>query len=194
MDMIKKIAITASTMLFVLAQIFSFYVIMVSQQEKIEILKEQQERVFSRGILDISKELNEVEYGNSIQDHIMTYCFRKNMPENSALYKDGKELHNSSPFSFDTSQVKIERGTPLLYQQEKLNGSYLLIFCLEEKKENDVGERYSYLYFYVVDITYIYKESLVLAIREILISMLASLLLDILLFPCVCGMSLWLGF
>ena len=79
MDMIKKIAITASTMLFVLAQIFSFYVIMVSQQEKIEILKEQQERVFSRGILDISKELNEVEYGNSIQDHIMTYCFRKNM-------------------------------------------------------------------------------------------------------------------
>ena len=36
MDMIKKIAITASTMLFVLAQIFSFYVIMVSQQEKIE--------------------------------------------------------------------------------------------------------------------------------------------------------------
>ena len=37
MDMIKKIAITASTMLFVLAQIFSFYVIVVSQQEKIEI-------------------------------------------------------------------------------------------------------------------------------------------------------------
>jgi len=181
MDMIKKIAITASTMLFVLAQIFSFYVIMVSQQEKIEILKEQQERVFSRGILDISKELNEVEYGNSIQDHIMTYCFRKNMPENSALYKDGKELHNSSPFSFDTSQVKIERGTPLLYQQEKLNGSYLLIFCLEEKKENDVGERYSYLYFYVVDITYIYKESLVLAIREILISMLASIVMALLL-------------
>lgn len=181
MDMIKKIAITASTMLFVLAQIFSFYIIIVSQQEKIEILKGQQERVFSRGISDISKELNKVEYGNSIPDYVMAYCFRKNMPENSALYKDGKELHNSSPFSFDTGKVKIEQGTPLMYKQEKIDGSYLLIFCSEEKKENDVGERYSYLYFYVVDVTYIYKESFVLAFREILISMLASLVMALLL-------------
>lgn len=181
MDMIKKIAITASTMLFVLAQIFSFYVIVVSQQEKIEILKRQEERVFSRGISDVAKELNKVEYGDSIPDHIMTYCFRNNMPENSALYKDGKELHNSSPFSFDTSKVKIEQGTSLVYQQEEIYGSYLLIFCSEEKKENDAGERYSYLYFYVVDITYIYKESFALAIREILISMLASLMMALLL-------------
>lgn len=177
MDMIKKIAITASTMLFVLAQIFSFYVILVSQQEKIEILKRQEEKVFSRNILDMSAELNKVEYGDSIPDHIMTYCFRKNMPENSALYKADKELCNTSPFAFDTSKVKIEPGTPLMYQQEKINGSYLLIFCSEEKKDNNVGERHSYLCFYVVDITYIYKESFELAIREILISMVASLVM-----------------
>ena len=36
MDMIKKIAITAATMLFVLAQVFSFYVIFASRQEKID--------------------------------------------------------------------------------------------------------------------------------------------------------------
>ena len=41
MDMIKKIALTASTMLFVLAQVFSFYVIFTSRQEKIELLKKR---------------------------------------------------------------------------------------------------------------------------------------------------------
>lgn len=181
MDMIKKIAITASTMLFVLAQIFSFYVIIASQQEKIELQKKQEEKVFSRSLSGISAELNKIEYGDSIPDHIIAYCFRKNMPENSALYKDGKELHNSSPFAFDTSKVKIEQGTPLMYKQEKINGSCLLIFCSEEKKDNEAGERDSYLYFYVVDITYIYKESFELAIREILVSMLASLAMAMLL-------------
>ena len=39
MDMIKKIAFTASTMLFVLAQIFSFYAIFTSRQEKIDLMK-----------------------------------------------------------------------------------------------------------------------------------------------------------
>ncbi len=34
MTMIKKIALTASIMLFVLTQIFSFYVILASHQEK----------------------------------------------------------------------------------------------------------------------------------------------------------------
>lgn len=134
MDMIKKIAITASTMLFVLAQIFSFYVILVSQQEKIEILKKQEERVFSRSISSVLNDINKLDYGNSIPDYIMAYCFRNNMPENSALYKDGEELHNSSPFLFDTSRVKIEQGMPFMYQQEKINGSYLLIFVLKRKK------------------------------------------------------------
>lgn len=181
MDMIKKIAITASTMLFVLAQIFSFYVIIASQQEKIELQKKQEEKVFSRSLSGMSAELNKIEYLDSIPDHIMAYCFRKNMPENSALYKDGEELHNNSPFAFDTSKVKIEQGTPLMYKQQKINGSYLLIFCSEEKKDNEAGERDSYLYFYVVDITYIYKESFELAIREILVSMLASLAMALLL-------------
>ena len=46
MDMIKKIALTASTMLFVLAQAFSFYVIFTSRQEKIDLLKEKEIRIF----------------------------------------------------------------------------------------------------------------------------------------------------
>lgn len=174
MDMIKKIALTASTMLFVLAQIFSFYVIYVSQQEKIELQKVQEEKVFSGAISDVSRDLQKMVHGKTIQDHIITYCFRKNMPEGSALYKDGEELCNSSPFIFDADKAEIIKEVPYMCKQEKIDGSYLLVFYVEEQMYGFSAEGGSYLYFYVVDISHIYKESFSLAIREILISILAS--------------------
>lgn len=180
MDMIKKIALTASTMLFVLAQIFSFYVIYASQQEKIELLKKQEEKVFSRGLSGIASDINKLGYANLTDDHIMTYCFRKNMPEGSALYKNGEELHNNSSFEFDTDKVKIEQDTPPMYAQEKIDGSHLLIFCSEDKRQEE-GKRVSYLSFYVVDITYIYQESFRLAVQEVLVSVLASFAMALLL-------------
>ena len=42
MNMIKKIACTASILLFVLAQVFSFYVIYTSHTEKIELIREKE--------------------------------------------------------------------------------------------------------------------------------------------------------
>ena len=69
MDMIKKIALTASTMLFVLAQAFSFYVILVSQQEKINLIKEKENRIFERSIANVSRDLNKISYKNSLQDY-----------------------------------------------------------------------------------------------------------------------------
>ena len=42
MNMIKKIALTASMLLFVLTQIFSFYVIFTGHKEKIELLREKE--------------------------------------------------------------------------------------------------------------------------------------------------------
>lgn len=63
MDMIKKIAFTASTMLFLLAQIFSFYVIHVSRQDKIDLLKAQEEKVFSNCLSDMTSELGRVKKG-----------------------------------------------------------------------------------------------------------------------------------
>ncbi len=181
MDMIKKIAFTASTMLFLLAQVFSFYVIQVSRQEKIDLLMRQEEKVFSRSLSDISSDLNNVCYRDGIQDYVMTYCFRKNMPEGSALYKNGKELYNSTSFEFDTNKVKIEQGTSLMYAQEKIDDSRLLIFCSEDKKAGDRDEEQHYLYFYVVDVTYIYQESFDLAMREIIVSILISLAMAFLL-------------
>lgn len=186
MDMIKKIALTASTMLFLLAQIFSFYVIHVSRHEKIDLLEVQEESVFNRALSDISSDLNMVGYEGVIdyamQDYVMTYCFRKNMPEGSALYKEGgEELYNSSLYEFDTDKVKIETGTPLMYSLERISGSYLMIFCWKDKKFAYEGKKPSYLYFYVVDITDIYRESFDLAIREVIVSVLISLAMAFLL-------------
>lgn len=181
-DMIKKIALTASTMLFVLAQIFSFYVIYVSQQEKIDLLKAEEEKVFRRSISDIGIDLRKVKYEEAMQDRVMTYCFRTNMPGNSALYKDGTELYNDTSFVFDPDKVNMnEEMTQYVCKQEKLDDSYLLVFCEKEKIYGDVPKKDAYWLFYVVDITYIYRESFYLAVREILVSILASLAMALLL-------------
>lgn len=181
MDMIKKIAFTASTMLFVLAQIFSFYVILASRQEKIKLLEAQEEKVFSRGITDTFNDVHKVNYGESLQDYVVTYCFRDNMPEGSALFKEGREIYNGSSFAFDVGKVKFEKGMSILCEQEKSDGSYLLVFCAEDRLYGGGAQEDSYLCFYVVDITFLYKESFLLAVREITVSVLVSLAMAVLL-------------
>ena len=86
MDVIKKIAITSSIILFSLAQIFSFSVIYQSHKEKIELLTEKEEKIFLRysRALDIS--LRTITYKDEFKDYVITYYFRKTMPENTALY------------------------------------------------------------------------------------------------------------
>lgn len=182
MDMIKKIAFTASTMLFVLAQVFSFYVILEGQKQKIDLLKVQGEKNFLRGSLDFNSEFDGIKYGESMEEYVVTYCFRKSMPEGCALYKDGKELYNSTPYEFDAKKAVLEGSvTPSLSRQEILGDTHLLVFAQEQKIGKFGEKRRSYLFFYAVDITYIYRESWKLAIQEILISILASLAMALLL-------------
>ncbi len=176
MDMIKKIACTASILLFVLSQVFSFYVIRVSQQEKIELIKEKEGKIFIRNISDIRKELQSMNYGSAMQDNVMTYCFRKNMPEKSALYQGERELFNSSPFIFEVGKLDFgNNGYPSNCKKERINGTHLFVFY----DEYEPGQ--GYIFIYMVDITDIYQKSWRLAIQEMTISIFASLLTAILL-------------
>ena len=84
MDMIKKIAITAATMLFVLAQVFSFYVIFASRQEKIDLLKEKERKIYENAVGDFNRKLSNAGLKSELSEHVIIYCFRENMPENSA--------------------------------------------------------------------------------------------------------------
>lgn len=177
MDMIKKIALTASTMLFVLAQVFSFYVIFTSRQEKIDLLKEKEGKIFDNAISGLNKKLSAANYKTDLPDYVMVYYFRETMPENSALYREGSELYNNSPYEFDTSQVNIENGEyPGNYKLEKYNEKYLLVFY--QKYWNGYYgsiHKKNYVIFYTVDVTHIYEKSRNLVIQELLLAFFASL-------------------
>ncbi len=176
MDMIKKIAFTASTMLFVLAQIFSFYVIFTSHKEKINLLKEKENNIFQSAVSELNKKISKSFYRTDLKDHIMIYYFRDTMPENTALYNGEKELYNSSPYEFEISQMVDRRGEELQeYKVEKYDGKYLLVFY--EKYWNGYFGRNedNYIPFYVVDVTYIYEESWNLVVQELFIAFIASL-------------------
>ncbi len=182
MDMIKKIALTASTMLFALTQIFSFYVILTSRQEKIDLIQKQQGNIFSQGISNVDSDLQKTNYGSSMQDYVVTYYFRKNMPEGSALYKEEKELYSSSPYDFDPSQINLRKEEyPFIVKQERIGDVRLLVFYVDQKINGGGQKQEKYFFFYAVDITYIFKEGWKLAFREITVSIIASLIMAALL-------------
>lgn len=175
MDMIKKIALTASTMLFVLAQAFSFYVIFTSQQEKIDLMKEKEYRIFEKAVSDYNRKLSNLELKENIADHVLVYFFRNTMPENSALYKGTKELFNNSPYEFDIGN--IEKGSGDYYwncQMETVNGRHLLIFYHGNIDGTYGAPLDGYYLFYEVDLTSIYEKSWELVKKELLLSVAAS--------------------
>lgn len=175
MDMIKKIALTASTLLFVLAQAFSFYVIFTSQQEKIDLMKEKEYRIFEKAVSDYNRKLSNLELKENIADHVLVYFFRNTMPENSALYKGTKELFNNSPYEFDIGN--IEKGSGDYYwncQMETVNGRHLLIFYHGNIDGTYGAPLDGYYLFYEVDLTSIYEKSWELVKKELLLSVAAS--------------------
>ncbi len=185
MDMIKKIACTASVLLFVVAQAFSFYLIYVSHQEKTSLVMEKEAQIFFRRYREFSEKLNKVHTKGTLGDQAVTYFFRECMMEGSALYKDGEELCNTSAYSFDASRLtvdELERGpSPCFLKQEAVDGKQALIFWEPYSLKNPDGTFQDYLLLYMLDITYLYEASKELAIKEILISLLLSFAMALLL-------------
>ena len=176
MDMIKKIAFTASTMLFVLAQIFSFYAIFTSRQEKIDLMKEKERKIYENASGNFSQKLSNANLKSQLSDHVIIYCFRENMPENSALYKEEEELYNDSPYEFDVKNVNVKNiESPINCVLEKSGGRYILVFFEKDAVRYYRMKSSNYSIFYAVDVTYIYDKSRDLMIQELLISCGASL-------------------
>lgn len=170
--MIKKIAVTASTMLFVLAQIFSFYVITTSRQEKIELAEQAEKQSFQRAISEFGKNYQNLKYDKSLSDYVIVQCFRNSMIEDSALYKEGKELFNNSSYEFSLITEKKQKREldNVNCIKKKVKGSHLLIYYYFSKIEEQ-----EYVLFHAMDITHIYDSSFRLAIKEVLISILISI-------------------
>ncbi len=169
MHMIKKIAFTASMLLFVLAQLFSFYVITASHKEKIELIREKEGKSFEETVRKFSRQVREIDEDASGKDYLVTHCFRQNMKENSALYKGEEELFNSSPYTFHVAKTDWEKEEyPTASTMEEANGRHLIIFYTEYKNKQ------MYYVYHALDITSVYDESFLLVAQEMLISVLAS--------------------
>lgn len=179
MDMIKKIALTASTMLFVLAQAFSFYVIFTSRQEKIDLLKNREYKIFQNAVVNLNSKLYKAPGRMEAPDYVMVYFFRESMPENTALYKGEEELYNGSPYEFDTTNIDLKQtGSqeyPFNCKLEKTEGRYILVFWEDYSGRYYFDDRNNYILLYGVDITSIYQKSWDLVIQELLASFFASL-------------------
>ncbi len=174
MDMIKKIALTASAMLFVLAQAFSLSVIWVNQREKVELVRKQEGKMFAECAREFGREFVPTRYKEDMADYVAAYYFRQCMPEYAAIYRGTKEVYNGSPFAFDPSKVDLEKRTHLnFYRQEEMKGKSLLVFC-EGLGVVGKGGQADYMMFYAVDITYVYEGGIALAVREAILSVAAS--------------------
>ena len=175
MNMTKKIALTASTMFFVLTQIFSFYVIFINHQEKIELLRKEEEKIFTDNMSDFASDMRKTSYKEEMEDLVLVHYFRSHIPEDSAVYKESKELFNSSSFSFDVNNLNLngnEYGTQ--WKEEKINNRNLFIFSSKYKSEKYRKNDKNYVSFYVVDITSMYENRWNLITREVFVSLLSS--------------------
>ena len=169
MDIIKKIAVAASAMLFILTQLFSFYIIYSSHKEKLELVKQEGAKRIENERKNLDLRLNKLEIKNNFSDYIVVQCFRNEMPEDSALYRDGEELYNSSRYQFDLniSRTGRDEGWELNCISRKVNGTHLLMYYgIMEENENE------YVFFRVKDISYLYEDSLRLVFKEFLICLL----------------------
>lgn len=181
MNMIRKIAVTASSMLFVLAQLFSFYTIYTSHQEKITLLREHEGKAFADSAHEFGVKLSEAAYKGLTDTHIAIYLFRETMPTESALYLEETELFNNSRYAFSVNNLETDdRQYPCNYRMEKINGRRLQIFYTKSSP-GSFHTKASYLLLHVVDITEFYTRSFQLVIRELLTAFLASVVMGILL-------------
>ncbi|MCI8634466.1 MAG: HAMP domain-containing histidine kinase [Eubacterium sp.] len=188
MNMIKKIALTASILLFVLAQVFSFYVIYISHQEKTALLKEHEGRLFARSVNEFGDRLlSAAKRGQAGKNrlNIAIYCFRNTMPSQSALYLKGEELYNSSRYEFAAGKLEEDaQQYPCNYRLEKQNGHYLQVFYATwGTNQNGLGlyGQEEYLLVHVVDITDIYIKSFYLILKELLVAFCSSVGMGLLL-------------
>lgn len=172
MNMTKKIAVTASTLLFVLAQIFSFYIIYENQQQKIDLVIEKESQTMFLIFKNFYADIRKYSYQNQIDERILVKCYRDNMQENSALYKNEVCLFNNTnyEFNYNLNPKKIERNNFVgKWMEKKIGEKRILINYAPIQGKED-----NYISYHVMDVTALYESSRHLMVKEILFSLFLS--------------------
>lgn len=180
MDLVKRIAVTASTMFFVLAQIFSLYVIFTGQREKLSLIREKEQQIFAgstaRVVVQWEEMIEEMTApGSMAMEQAAVYCFRSYMPEHSALYRGQRELFHRSAYDFMTADLQLANGE-VQSRAETVDGTRLLVFyqCYVPKGAQQKTQEDAYFFFYTVDVSELYRSGLRWIFWELLLSLLIS--------------------
>ena len=199
MKLVTKIAITASILFFLLTQIFSSYIILDCQREKIEMIKSNEIVLFENKMSSFYHNVNENTIGDigsgNVLDNYITYSFRSSALDNCGLYMEERCLFNNSPFDFDVEQGKellsivrdrnrvdpIDRTYEVcgdVVVEEKIDDKHIFIFY----KTMDFNSRSVVINIYhTLDITDLYKSSRQMVIKALVISVVMSFVMLIIL-------------
>lgn len=180
MKLITKISITASVLLFVLAQLFSIFIIFSCQKQKLTLIEENENVLLNNNMRYFSNDVVQYSYEDTVNEtilnNIIVYAFRENALENSAIFVGEECLYNNSPYDINKTYLdslhnkKTEDydayGGNIVFK-EKINGQNFMIFELKVDYSNtNIG----FSIYHILDVTDIYEESRQLVIKELGIS------------------------
>lgn len=186
-----KISVVSALLLLMLSQIFSIWNLYETQMRMIGVVLGDEQTGLSSDMSSFSKQISKL--GITDERWIPAAArtvFQSSYSNNAVLYYDGEVLANSTSYEFD-----LEAGTPLdeKYQKyalisayssndniaaylAKINGSILLITYIEESSYGS-GNGFAFLHYR--DVTVIFRESRLLFLHGIIISLALALILGL---------------
>jgi len=185
-----KISVVSALLLLMLSQIFSIWNLYETQMRMISVVLGDEQTSLSSDISSFSKQISKL--GITDEQWIPAAArtvFQSSYSNNAVLYYDGEVLANSTSYEFD-----LEAGTPLGEKYQKyvlisayslsdsvaylagINGSILLITYIEESSYGS-GNGFALLHYR--DVTVIFRESRLLFLRGIIISLALALILGL---------------
>ncbi|MCD8074231.1 MAG: HAMP domain-containing histidine kinase [Lachnospiraceae bacterium] len=186
-----KISVVSALLLLMLSQIFSIWNLYETQMRMIGVVLGDEQTGLSSDMSSFSKQISKL--GITDERWIPAAArsvFLSSYSTDAVLYYDGEVLVNSTSYEFD-----LEAGTPLdeKYQKyalisayssndniaaylAKINGSILLITYIEEPS---YGSENGFALLHYRDVTVIFRESRLLFLRGIIISLALALILGL---------------
>ncbi|MCD7745593.1 MAG: HAMP domain-containing histidine kinase [Lachnospiraceae bacterium] len=185
-----KLSVVSALLLLVLSQTFSIWNLYETQMRMIGVVLGDEQTNLSSDMSSFSKQISKL---GIMDDRWISAAartiFQSSYSNNAVLYYDGEVLANSTSYEFD-----LEAGTPLGEKYQKyvlisayssndsvaylagINGSILLITYIEESSYGS-GNGFALLHYR--DVTVIFRESRLLFLHGIIISLALALILGL---------------
>lgn len=180
MKLFRRIYLQVFVGCLLLSQVSFLYCLYESQRQNLQSVNQYEWNDFNNSVKAFKNKVGEskidLEYmEQKIVDLLAVNGFRYIFGSKGALYRDGEELFNTSPYEFDYQIIMDLRRSGILRQDsaakpvpQEVSGRKLLIFCAaEQMKQGD-----SYLLVYYKDVTDIFVRTRRLFFQGFLFSLI----------------------